>query len=261
MNVKLTILGSGSNGNCAYVETPHARFLVDAGLSGRQIALRLQSINRSLDDIQAVLLTHEHTDHTNGLSILANRKHIPVHANHLTAEFLRARLPRFNNWRVFKTGEGFDLGDVHIETFSVPHDAADPIGYAIFAQQQTIGFLTDLGHATRLVKERIKNCSALVLEANHDIQLLHADTKRPWSVKQRILARHGHLSNEAAAEVVETIASDRLRHIYLGHLSEDCNRPELARAAVAQKLAALNISHIAIYDTFQEIPCPTLELN
>lgn len=261
MNVKLTILGSGSNGNCAYVETPQTRFLVDAGLSGRQIALRLQSINRSLDDIQAVFLTHEHTDHTAGLSILANRKQIPVHSNRLTAESLRSRFPNFNNWHIFKTGTGFDFGDIHIETFSVPHDATDPVGYVIFSQQQTIGFLTDLGHATRLVKERIKDCSALVLEANHDIQLLHADKRRPWSVKQRILARHGHLSNDAAAEVVETVASDRLKHIYLSHLSEDCNKPELARAAVARKLDAMNISHITLYDTFQEIPCPTLELD
>ncbi|MFZ5805692.1 MAG: MBL fold metallo-hydrolase [Verrucomicrobiota bacterium] len=258
--VKMTILGSGSDGNCAYVETPKIRLLVDAGFSGRQIEQRLQGIGRTLDDIQAVLITHEHTDHVAGLAILANKKQIPVYTNRLTADFLRARFPQFNQWKIFRTGEEFDLEDLHVETFSVPHDAYDPVGYTISFGQQTIGFLTDLGYATRLVVERVKSCSALVLETNHDLQLLRADTKRPWAVKQRILARHGHLSNDAAAELAGAIASDRLQHLYLSHLSEDCNTPELARQAIQSKLDALNITHISVHDTTQNIPNPTLEL-
>lgn len=261
LSIKLTILGSGSDGNCSYIETPQTRFLVDAGFSGRQIAQRLASIGRSIDDIDAVFLTHEHTDHVCGLSILANKKQIPVYTNRLTSDFLRERLPHFTNWKLFRTGEIVDLGDVHIETFSIPHDAYDPVGYTVSCGKQKIGFLTDLGYATSLVRERIKDCSVLVLEANHDVALLRADTKRPWSVKQRILARHGHLSNEAAAELAGQIISEKLQHLYLGHLSEDCNRPELARAAVQARLDMLCAHHVSIHDTSQQTPTSTLCLN
>jgi phosphoribosyl 1,2-cyclic phosphodiesterase len=256
--IKLTILGSGSNGNCAYIETANARFLIDAGFSGRQIEQRLQTIDRSLDDIQAVLVTHEHSDHVCGLQILANKKEIPVYTNRLTADCLQPRFEKFKNWKLFRTGESFELGDVAIETFSVPHDAYDPVGYVLHHGGHKIGFLTDLGYATQLVAEKIKDCSVLLLEANHDIEMLRADTKRPWAVKQRILARHGHLSNEATAELAGAAATERLRHLFLGHLSEDCNSPELARNAIQKKFAAMQISHVAIHSTSQKTPNATL---
>jgi phosphoribosyl 1,2-cyclic phosphodiesterase len=124
-----------------------------------------------------------------------------------------------------------------------------------------VGFLTDLGHATKLVLERVRPAHALVLEANHDMKLLQEDTKRPWSTKQRILSRHGHLSNDAAAEVAVEVASAALSRIYLGHLSRDCNRPELAYRAVAEKLKVLGATHIQLENTSQERPCATLTLG
>ena len=134
-------------------------------------------------------------------------------------------MPAFTSWRLFESGATLDLGDLKINSFSVPHDAYDPVGFMFYHALGNIGFLTDLGYATKLVIERVRQARALVLEANHDLRLLQEDTKRPWSVKQRILSRHGHLSNDAAAEVAAEVVTDVMEDLYLGHLSADCNRP------------------------------------
>ena len=134
-------------------------------------------------------------------------------------------MPAFTNWRLFESGATVELGDLKINSFSVPHDAYDPVGFMFYHALGNIGFLTDLGYATKLVIERVRQARALVLEANHDLKLLQEDTKRPWSVKQRILSRHGHLSNDAAAEVAAEVVTDLMEDLYLGHLSADCNSP------------------------------------
>jgi len=152
------------------------------------------------------------------------------------------------------------IRDIGIETFSVPHDAYDPVGFALTAGKSKIGFLTDLGYATRLVIERIRQSNVIVLETNHDLKLLQNDTKRPWSVKQRILSRHGHLSNEAAAELTKEIVTDNLRQLYLGHLSRDCNSPELAFQTVSTMLGTIGAMHVSAQVTSQDEPCSTLEL-
>lgn len=258
--VKVTVLGSGSGGNCTYVESPGTRLLIDAGFSGRQIAQRLATIGRTLDEITAVLVTHEHSDHVQGLNVLCNRHKIPLYINRLTKEAISSELPGYEGYHVFATGSDFSLGDIHVETFTIPHDAADPVGFLLTVGSVKVGFLTDLGFATRLVVERIRQAHALLLEANHDLKLLQQDTKRPWATKQRILSRHGHLSNEAAAEVTRQIMSENLRHLYLGHLSRDCNRPELADNTVRKCLQELGASHTRLHVTSQDAPSPTLEL-
>ena len=260
MAATITILGSGSAGNCAFIETPRLRLLMDAGFSGRQIAARLASIGRRLEDVNAVLLTHEHHDHTQGLPVLCRRYAIPVYANRLTAEAVQEELPELKQWRVFQTGHAFELGDLLVESFTVPHDAHDPVGFLLRHASGNIGILTDLGHCTRLVVERVKPANVLVLETNHDMRLLQDDTARPWSVKQRILSRFGHLSNEAAAEAVAQIAHDGLRHVFLGHLSRDCNRPELAHRAVTTALHTAGARHVRVHVTSQHAPNPTLHL-
>lgn len=257
--LKITILGSGSAGNCALLETSKISILVDAGFSAKQITQRLESIGRSIDQIQAILLTHEHIDHTMGLSVLAGRKNLPVYCNRLTSECLAPKLKNYKNWRLFRTGETFSLEDLIVETFPIPHDAYDPVGFAIHHGLETICFLTDLGHAPTQVLERVRQATVLLLETNYDADLLREDSKRPWSVKQRIMARHGHLSNTAAAEVAAGIASSRLRHIYLSHLSQDCNRPDLARKAVSSALAGAGVTHVTLHDTAQKVPTPTLD--
>src|ERR1700734_194196 len=256
--LRFTILGSGSSGNCAYLETDQTRLLVDAGFSAKQIELRLATIGRSLSDVQAIFLTHEHSDHVCGLSVLAKRHAIPVYCNRLTAEYLHPQMPAFTNWRLFESGGTVEMGDLKVNSFPVPHDAYDPVGFMFYHALGNIGFLTDLGYATKLVIERVRAARALVLEANHDLRLLQEDTKRPWSVKQRILSRHGHLSNDAAAEVAAEVVTDGMEDLYLGHLSSDCNSPDHARAAVGQKLAAGGRNSVRLHDTAPDRSCATL---
>lgn len=255
-----TILGSGSGGNCAYLETEDTRLLIDAGFSARQIRQRLAAIERSPETLHGILLTHEHSDHIRGLAVLCARLQIPIYCNRLTRDATERALDARFDCRLFQTGATFEIGDVHVETFAVPHDAQDPVGFLLRTGAGNIGFLTDLGHATRLVIERVRPANVLLLETNHDLRLLQDDPHRPWSVKQRILSRHGHLSNDAAAGVVEQAMSADLRHVYLGHLSRDCNRPELARRAVCACVEKIGATHVRVNTTSQDAPSPTLEL-
>jgi len=236
----VTILGSGSAGNCALVETPACRLLVDGGLSARQIRARLEAASIEPVAIDAILITHEHIDHTSGLNVFCKKFGTPVYCNALTADAIRHSEGENEgkNFRVFQTGADFTVGDITVQTFSVPHDAADPIGYVLHHGGASLGFCTDLGFATKLVHERLRNAGTVVIETNHDEKLLQEDSRRPWPVKQRIMSRHGHLSNAAAAEVLASLTSHGLRRAILGHLSRDCNTPELALGTVRGRLAA-----------------------
>jgi phosphoribosyl 1,2-cyclic phosphodiesterase len=227
--LSLTVLGSGSAGNCSLIATNQCRLLVDAGFSARQISQRLEAAGVRPESLDGILITHEHGDHIAGLEIFCRRFGIPVYANSRTAEILRRGfLADFPKWNLFETGRAFPLKDIEIQSFYVPHDAVDPTAFVFTGDAGSIGVLTDLGYAPKLALERIRQVHTLVIETNHDERMLQEDTKRPWSVKQRILSRHGHLSNEAAAKLVGTIAGDQLRRVVLGHLSRDCNRPDIA---------------------------------
>lgn len=260
MPAHLTILGSGSSGNCAYVETEETRLLIDAGFSCRQIRQRLASIGRTPENLTGILVTHEHSDHVQGLALLCRDLRVPVYTNRATAEAIEWQAKVKLETRLFATGARFEVGDVEVETFSVPHDAQDPVGYLLRTAGGNIGFLTDLGHTTKLVLERVRPANALVLESNHDVKMLQDCPHRPWSLKQRILSRHGHLSNEAAAEATQEIMSAELRHLYLGHLSRQCNSPALARKAVEDRLREIGASHVRLEVTSQSAPSPTLTL-
>jgi phosphoribosyl 1,2-cyclic phosphodiesterase len=259
--VRLTILGSGSAGNCAYVEAHETRILIDAGFSLRQTRKRLAAIGRAPENLTGILITHEHSDHVQGLMGLSEKLGIPVYCNRPTQEAVEYQLGFKLNSRLFATGASFDLGNITVETFTIPHDAQDPVGFLLRTSAGNIGFLTDLGHATKLVLERVRHANVLVLEANHDIKMLQNCPHRPWSLKQRILGRHGHLSNEAAAQATEQIMSSELRHLYLGHLSRECNRPELAHTVVKERLQKIGAHHVRLEMTYQQLPCPTLELQ
>ena len=280
MSVRFTILGSGSSGNCAYLETAEARILIDAGFNPRQLRLRLASIGRAPENLTAILITHEHSDHISGLPGLADKLQIPVYCNRGTQDgviwALKARwtgkkaaaegldtteaLKKKLNWRLFNTGASFEIADVSIDTFSIPHDAQDPVGFVVRTTAGNFGFATDLGHMTKLVIERTRVANVLVLESNHDVKLLQECPHRPWSLKQRILGRHGHLSNDAAAEAAEQIVSHELKHLYLGHLSSQCNKPEIARRVMQQRLAQIGATHLQLQIAAQNIPAATLEL-
>ena len=233
------MLGSGSAGNSALVATEHCKILVDGGLSARQLMLRLTECGVVPEQLDGVLLTHEHTDHICGLEVLCRKFDVRIYCNRLTAEALRCNglLDRHRNWRIFATSSEFSICDITVQTFPVPHDAVDPLGFAFHAGSGGLGFITDLGYPTKMVIERLREVQTLVIETNHDEKLLQNDTHRPWPVKQRIQSRHGHLSNAAAAGVIEELLSGKIERVVLGHLSRDCNTPELAVTAVRASLA------------------------
>jgi phosphoribosyl 1,2-cyclic phosphodiesterase len=236
----VTILGSGSAGNCALIETPQTRLLVDGGLSARQIVLRLAQCGVNPLEIDGILLTHEHCDHAGALDVWCKQFSTPIYCNRLTAEALQTEAPQVRkDWRLFSTGSEFAIKDITVETFPVPHDAVDPAGFVLHHGDSALGVLTDLGVATRLVQERVRAAQTLLIETNHDEKLLQNDTRRPWSVKQRIMSRHGHLSNAAAAEVLAGLLEGKLRRAVLGHLSRDCNSPALAIGTVRARLDGL----------------------
>jgi phosphoribosyl 1,2-cyclic phosphodiesterase len=259
--VRLTILGSGSAGNCAYLETDDTRILIDAGFSLRQIRNRLATIGRAPENLTGILITHEHADHVVGLVQLGVKLGIPVYCNRPTQDAFEDTYDVRLNCRLFRTRDSFEIGDVVVETFDIPHDAQDPVGYLLRTSAGNIGFLTDLGHTTRHVLDRIRRANVLVLESNHDIKMLQDCPHRPWSLKQRILGRHGHLSNEAAAETAEQIMCAELQHVYLGHLSRECNKPELALKVMTDRMKKLGASHVQLEVTKQQVPCPTLTLS
>ncbi len=243
MAMRFCILGSGSSGNAAFLQTDEARILIDAGFSARRLGELLAGIGESLDRLDAIFLTHEHGDHTAALSGLKKFPQLKVFANAATAGSLSRSLERPIAWQVFETGSRFRFRDLTVDTFPVPHDAAEPVGFVfdwghegdLLAPRRRLGWLTDLGHLPQLVRERVRGVDVLVLEANYDTQLLQADTKRPWSVKQRIAGRHGHLSNQdARAFLAEHHAAEpALREVFLAHLSRDCNSLD----AVAREFA------------------------
>lgn len=260
MAVHLTILGSGSAGNCAYLETDDTRILIDAGFSLRQIRKRLAQIGRTPENLTGVLITHEHCDHIAGLVALTGKLRVPVFCNRLTHDAIQYQLQTRFEVRVFTTGNSFELGAVTVETFSIPHDAQDPVGFLLRTSSGNIGVLTDLGHVNGMVLNHLRSANVLLLESNHDIKMLQDCPHRPWSLKQRILGRHGHLSNEAAADTAEALMSSDLRHLYLGHLSSECNRPELAHQVMSQRLQKLGATHVNLQTASQNVPSPTLSL-
>jgi phosphoribosyl 1,2-cyclic phosphodiesterase len=244
----LTMLGSGSAGNSALIATDHCRLLVDGGLSARQLVLRLALCGVEPNELDGVLLTHEHGDHVCGLEVLCRKFQVPIYCNALTAEAIRcASLGAHRNWRIFRTGAEFSICDITVQTFPVPHDAVEPVGFAFHAGGRALGFITDLGYATKMLVERLREVHTLVIETNHDEKLLQDDPHRPWPVKQRIMSRHGHLSNAAAAGVIEQLLPGKIERVVLGHLSRECNTPALACAAVCALLEKCGRHDLEVY--------------
>lgn len=245
MSAIFQILGSSSSGNCALLKTEQSKILIDVGFSAKKIGELLAPLGESLDDIDAVFLTHEHGDHAQGIRGLAKRDKLPIYANRDTADAVQAKLIKKPNWQIFQTGSTFKFRDIIVHSIAIPHDAYDPVGYTfhwgqagdLFNPPRSLAWITDLGYVPAHVREHIKTVDTLVIEANYDEELLEQDEKRPWSTKQRIRGRHGHLSNDAAYEVLLSLNGDSsLQEIYLAHLSKDCN----SVAHVQTKFAALH---------------------
>ncbi|HKK18039.1 MAG TPA: MBL fold metallo-hydrolase, partial [Opitutales bacterium] len=224
MSVSFRILGSSSSGNCALLQTDHSTVLLDAGFSARRIEQMLESVGESIDSIDAVFLTHEHGDHAQGMRGLAKRADLPVYANRDTADAVQAKYCRKRvNWQHFQTGTAFPYRDLQVRSFRLPHDAFDPVGFVfswgedgdLFTPPGSLAWITDLGYVPAHVREHIRQVETLVIEANYDEELLERDERRPWSIKQRIRGRHGHLSNSATYDLLQEILPEsRLQKVY-----------------------------------------------
>jgi len=254
MALKICVLASGSSGNCICVASDRTAVLIDAGLSYRGTCRRLEPMGVDVAAITAVCLTHEHDDHKACLGVLHRRLGPALYANAGTIEALeRNESLRGLPWNVFTPGSPFELGDLVVEPFSVPHDSYDPVGFVVNCGGARVGIVTDMGTATGLIRERLKRCQTVVVESNHDEALLK-EAERPWSLKQRIAGRQGHLSNQEAGKLVAEIARPHLKVVFLAHLSDECNRPELALAAVRHALEDAGCHGVDVKLTYPDRP-------
>ncbi|MDJ0783683.1 MAG: MBL fold metallo-hydrolase [Desulfosarcinaceae bacterium] len=229
------VLASGSKGNAVYLSSGETRILVDAGLSGREIERRMAERQLSAADLNAILVTHEHADHLQGVGVLSRRYQIPIHISRRTAQAAGGRLGRVAALTHFRCGSRFQIGDLEIHPFTTTHDAADSAGFTVRCNGCKAGIATDLGLATELVKRHLTGCQLLVLEANHDPQML-IDGPYPWPLKQRIRGRNGHLSNAQCRDLLGELLHPGLLHVILAHLSENNNSPTQALNTVSEAL-------------------------
>ncbi len=229
------VLGSGSRGNSTLVESGKTTLLIDAGFSGIEIQRRLAAIGRHPDDLSAILVTHEHNDHISGVGVMSRRCTLPVYANPATHQAASKKVKKLNSCLEFTTGEAFTVGDLQIHPFSISHDTADPVGFVITDGRCTFGYCTDTGKITRLMEYHLHKCHGLVLEANHDPQMLK-DGPYPFALKQRVGSSHGHLANMDAGGFLKNLQGNKLEQVVLAHLSETNNLPALALQTVREEL-------------------------
>ena len=251
--LELCVLASGSRGNCVYIGGQKTKIIIDAGLSAKQIKLRLEEIGVDADALDALCISHDHTDHIAGARVMHRKHKLALYSNGGTLDGIYRADERNRElpWKVFSTGHPFEIGEFTVEPFSVPHDALEPVGFIVKSTHGAIGVVTDLGVVTNLIREKLRQCDALVLEANHCPKMLQ-DADRPWFLKQRIAGRQGHLSNPAAGELaVELAQSGQLKQIFLAHLSSDCNDPKVALHTVQSALKKADCAHIDVEMTHQ----------
>lgn len=225
---RFSLLGSGSSGNATLVVSDKAKVLIDCGLSLRQLQNRAAAVGESLEGLDAVFITHEHTDHVAGLGVLTRRLGAPVFLTEQTNASLPANLALASKAEVFEAGDVITIGDLEVASFSVSHDAADPVNYVVRRNGVQLGLATDLGHVSHVVRRNLAGSQAVVLEANYCPQRLLAGDYPP-QVQQRIRSRIGHLSNQDMCSLLAALLHDRLRTVVLVHLSENNNTPDLVR--------------------------------
>src|ERR1700751_2807581 len=242
MAVSVSVLASGSRGNSAVVQTSTTRILVAAGISCRETFKRMKFLEGDPRCLSAILITHEHCDHIYGLATLAKKLKIPVFMTGATHQcWARAMRdengvrPTLERLEVFAAGKSFQVGDIAVTPFTIPHDAADPVGFTFRAEGVKVGFATDLGYLPANVCDHLRGCDVLVIESNHDLEMLRGGPY-PWSVKQRVMSRVGHLSNDALADFFSNDYDGGAAYVVLAHLSEHNNHPALARGAAEQAL-------------------------
>jgi phosphoribosyl 1,2-cyclic phosphodiesterase len=243
MGVSVSMLASGSRGNCAVVASSTTKILVDAGISCREIFKRMKSLGDDARSLSAILVTHEHCDHIYGLAMLAKKLRIPIFMTGATHQaWARAmrnqngERPQIEKLERFESGHTFQVGDIAVKPFTIPHDAVDPVGFTFRAEGVKVGIATDLGYIPASVRDHLRGCDVLVMESNHDLEMLRVGPY-PWSVKQRVMSRVGHLSNLALADFFSNDYDNSATFVVLAHLSEQSNLPELARREAEKALS------------------------
>jgi phosphoribosyl 1,2-cyclic phosphodiesterase len=228
------VLASSSSGNSTFIRTEKTRILVDAGLAKRDILTRLAAIDEDAEKLDAILVTHEHSDHVSGLVTLARQLNVPIFITRLTAPAIPwgEYTPKLD---CFQAGTTFSVGDIDIDSFTIPHDAIDPVGFCFRSQGIKVGLVTDLGYVTDSIKFHLRGAGLLVMESNHDLEMLKVGPY-PWSVKQRVMGRKGHLSNDVVCDFIRRDLDSSIDTLVLGHLSEHNNHPEIVRNLAADAL-------------------------
>ncbi|WP_239256271.1 MBL fold metallo-hydrolase [Listeria ilorinensis] len=255
--ISFSILASGSSGNATLVETGDQKILIDCGLSGKKMEGLFSQVGRSISDVDAILITHEHSDHIKGLGVLARKYKLPIYANRKTWQAMDSMIGEVANDQKFEFAMETvkDFGSLQVESFGVSHDAAEPMFYIFHNGNKKFVMITDTGYVSDRMKGHIAGADAYLFESNHDVEMLRMG-RYPWNVKRRILGDEGHVSNEDAGLAMSEVISDRTKRIYLGHLSKDNNMKDLARMSVTQTLAGEGIivgEQIELFDTDPEM--------
>ena len=265
----MTILASGSSGNCTLLETERTRLLVDAGLGKKETLRRLAAVERQVDRLDGIVISHEHTDHIGSLAQVLGQWRTVVYLTEATHTEVTRILPenaqkRLDKVEHIRAGHKFLVGDIEVSPISIPHDAADPLGFTFRANGTKVAIVTDLGYLPELVKYHLRDCDCLMLESNHDLDMLKVGPY-PWHIKQRVMSRTGHLSNHTVSEFFADPEGfdGRARYVVLAHLSENNNNPDVARISAQEALgrrtgAAVFSGELMIAS--QDSPLPTLDL-
>lgn len=233
---------SGSSGNCTFITDKKTKLLIDVGVSGKTVEKSFQDIGYKAEDVDGILITHEHIDHIRGVGILSRKHNIPIYANKSTWEAMKSVIGEIkdNNIKYFNTNESFEIGDIGIKAFDIPHDAKEPVGYSFYIDKKKVTTATDIGHINEKLIDNLKNSDILLLESNHDIEMVKA-SRYPYFLKQRILGDNGHLSNDNAGKLLCKLINHGVNKVILGHLSKENNFPELCYRSVANILESDNI--------------------
>jgi phosphoribosyl 1,2-cyclic phosphodiesterase len=261
MSITVSVLGSGSRGNATFIKTDRVRLLIDAGISRKEIAARLESIGEDPDGVDAVLITHEHSDHAGGLRTLVKELPVEAYLTWGTIAAIQADDFELNGSKIvpIQAGMAFTIGDMEILPFAVPHDAAEPVAFSIRCGGVKITQLTDVGYVPDHVSQRLSGSHVLILESNHDLEMLRVGPY-PWNLKQRLMGRYGHLSNTAVSRFIREQYDGMAEHVLLAHLSEKNNHPEIARQEAVRALRDRGLSSARLSVTSQGEPTPPIHL-
>ena len=257
--MQFCVLGSGSGGNATIVKAGETVLLVDAGFSAARLRDKMKSAGVEPDDLDAILLTHEHNDHMKGVHQFTKKYTVRVYATRHTAMCVQEKAPEAP-WAYFEKGQSFKIGDIVVTPFATYHDAVDPVGFKFETEQSSLGFISDTGHAPGSVAEYLSMGDSLVVESNYDPDMLAATPKRPWPLKQRIASEHGHLSNEQACDLLRRIAHDALKNVVLAHLSAESNSPALAESLMRATLHDMGLASTSLFCASQDSCLPWIRV-